>query len=118
MRDKITIHAVHSKDLLEFLISAGLAEEVEIDRFICAGCGDTLKAEEITHIKTARPKCLVYVETVVKTGIYRFKDIVRMTGLRPQTVQSCLGALKRSGKLAHGWFPVETKGGGRGPKNR
>lgn len=48
---KVTIHAVHEHDMVEFLTSCELTEEIEKNEFICAGCGRTMKIDEIAYIK-------------------------------------------------------------------
>ena len=60
MPKKVTIHAVHERDMKVFLKSAGWEDEIKADSFICAGCGRIMKIEDIAYIKTKRPKCLVY----------------------------------------------------------
>jgi len=60
MSDKVTINAVHGRDLKGFLESCGLKDEIKKNEFICAGCGRTMKIDEIGYIKGKEPKCLVY----------------------------------------------------------
>ena len=60
MSDKVTINAVHRRDMSGFLKSCGLKDEVKKDSFICAGCGRTMKMDDIAYIKGKKPKCLVY----------------------------------------------------------
>lgn len=60
MTEKVTINAVHRRDMKGFLKSGGLKDEVKKNEFICAGCGRTMKIDDIAYIKTKKPKCLVY----------------------------------------------------------
>lgn len=55
MPNKVTITAVHERDLKGFLESCGMKEEVKKDEFICAGCGRTMKMNEIATIKSIKP---------------------------------------------------------------
>lgn len=68
-KKEVTLHAVHEHDLVEFLKSAGLGEEVKKNSFICAGCGRTMTIDDIVSIVGKHPKSLVYGhECYLKAG--------------------------------------------------
>jgi hypothetical protein len=66
----VTINAVLANDLAGFLESVGMNEEVKKNIFTCAGCGRTMKIDEIACFRTQKPHTiLVFGQECFSKGI-------------------------------------------------